>query len=160
VNPDEIRKAGEGKYPHNAGLVKKLKKKPPANLDTEIAGLEEEEFAVFSCLSCANCCKTTSPIFYETDITRLSRALRMKPGEVVEKFLKIDGDGDYVLKGSPCVFLAEDNSCVVYEARPAACREYPHLNRKKMYQVLDLALKNSLICPVVQKVFDKLRKIY
>ncbi len=31
---------------------------------------------------------------------------------------------------SPCPFLGDDNYCSVYEARPKACREYPHTDRK------------------------------
>jgi hypothetical protein len=37
-----------------------------------------------------------------------------------------------------------------------ACREYPHTDRKNMYQILDLAAQNSLICPAVSKIVQKI----
>ncbi|WP_332911960.1 YkgJ family cysteine cluster protein [Algoriphagus boritolerans] len=53
----------------------------------------------------------------------------------------------------PCPFLGADNKCLVYEDRPKACREYPHTNRKNMLGILDLSLKNTLVCPAVSKIF-------
>ncbi|MEQ9413386.1 MAG: YkgJ family cysteine cluster protein, partial [Cyclobacteriaceae bacterium] len=109
-------------------------------------------------LDCANCCKTTSPIFYETDIERASKALRIKPGDFVEKYLRVDEDKDYVLKSSPCPFLDDENYCGIYESRPKACREYPHTHRKKMVQVMELTYKNTMVCPAVLEMVERLQK--
>ena len=136
----------------------RLKRRPPNNLDEVIHELHEQAFEKIDCLQCANCCKTTSPIFLDKDIERLSISMRMKPSAFTEKYLRMDEDRDYVLQSSPCPFLAEDNYCLVYEHRPNACREYPHTNRKKMYQVLDLATKNASICPAVFDIFQNLSK--
>ena len=38
----------------------------------------EEVFEVIDCLKCAKCCKTTSPIFRDVDIKRISKKQRMK----------------------------------------------------------------------------------
>lgn len=121
--------------------------------------VHNEVFDEFDCLTCANCCKTTSPIFYETDIDRLARALRMKPGDFVETYLRRDEDGDYVLQSTPCPFLGPDNYCAVYDDRPKACREYPHTDRKKVVQIMDLTLKNTLVCPAVYEMLERLKAI-
>ncbi len=144
----------------NRKLFDKLKRKKPADLDEVIHAFHDEAFSHIDCLTCANCCKTTSPIFYEKDIERAARALRMKPGEFCDKYLHIDEDKDYVLNVAPCPFLDGENYCSIYADRPAACREYPHTNRKKMYQVLDLAMSNTLVCPAVLEIAEKLKKIY
>jgi hypothetical protein len=81
----------------------------------------------------------------------------MPIGKFIDAYLKVDEDKDYVLKQSPCVFFSADNTCDIYEDRPLACREYPHTNRKNMYQILDLTLKNSHICPAVSKIFTILK---
>jgi uncharacterized protein len=138
-------------------FLSRLKRKPPRKLDEFFHDAHEEEFAHTDCLECANCCKTTSPIFYQKDIERLAKHLRMKPGDFIETYLRIDEDKDYVLKKSPCPFLGEGNYCSVYEDRPAACREYPHTNRKNMYQVLDLAYKNTSVCPAVFRIVEVLK---
>jgi Fe-S-cluster containining protein len=129
-----------------------LKKINNRQLDDKFHTGHEKAFRNRDCLNCANCCKTTSPIFRNVDIERISKSLGIKTVNFVSKYLKIDEDNDYVLKSSPCAFLAEDNTCSIYEVRPLACREYPHTNRKNMYQILDLTSENMLICPAVAEI--------
>ena len=119
----------------------------------------DEVFEEIDCMKCGNCCKTTSPIFREVDIKRIAKKLKMKEPGFIDSYLKIDGDGDYVLQSSPCPFLdMEDNTCGIYDFRPAACGEYPHTNRKNMFQILDLTLENSFICPAVSSIVTQLEK--
>ena len=137
----------------------KLKRTKPKNLDYQIHNLHEEVFEKTDCLACANCCKTTSPIFYNRDIERVAKHLRIKPGEFIEKYLRVDEDKDYVLREAPCPFLDNDNYCSVYEARPNACREYPHTDRKRMEQILDLTYRNTFVCPAVLEITERLKKL-
>ncbi|MCU0359339.1 MAG: YkgJ family cysteine cluster protein [Bacteroidia bacterium] len=141
----------------NQNFYRKLKSRPPDDLDFLFLELHEEVFAQTDCLTCANCCKTTAPIFYEKDIERAARGLRLKPGEFTEKYLRVDEDKDYIPKTIPCPFLKEDNACSIYDFRPAACREYPHTNRKRMRQILELTFRNTLVCPAVLKITEKLK---
>ena len=77
-----------------------------------------------------------SPIFRDSDIKKLAKRFRVKTHQFIDSYLKTDSDGDYVLRTAPCPFLWEDdNTCSVYEDRPLACKEYPHTNRKNMYQI-------------------------
>jgi Fe-S-cluster containining protein len=143
----------------NKELINRLKKSKPKKLDDVVHQLHDEVFDKIDCLACANCCKTTSPTFYERDIDRLSKHLKIKPSDFITQYLQIDEDGDYVLTTAPCPFLDYENYCTVYESRPTACREYPHTNRKRFYQILDLSLKNTEICPAVVDVFEGLKKM-
>lgn len=143
----------------NKKFLLSLKKKDPRKVDDAFHGLHEDVFEEMDCLTCANCCKTTSPIFYDTDIERLAKELRIKAVDFADKYLKVDEDGDQVLKSSPCPFLGSDNYCSVYEARPKACREYPHTNRKKMVQIMELTHKNTQVCPAVFEIVERLKKI-
>lgn len=142
-------------------FLENLKKKPPKNLDYLVEEIHEEVFEEIDCLKCANCCKTTGPLYTEKDIERISKFLRMKPVDFEAKFLRIDEDNDKVLQNLPCFFLNEDNTCNIYEVRPKACREYPHTDRKKIYQINHLMLKNTVICPAaftfVEKMLLKIR---
>lgn len=141
----------------NKKFLGKLKQRPPRDLDRQFRERHEEVFAELDCLDCANCCKTTSPIFRDVDIERLASHLGIRPGELIERHLHLDGEGDYVLNVAPCPFLGSDNYCSVYEARPRACREYPHTDRKNMYQILPLTLRNSLVCPAVGRILRSMR---
>lgn len=138
--------------------MKRLKRLPDRKLDDLFHEKHEKVFEEIDCLSCANCCKTTSPIFRDIDILRLSKRLRIKPADFVEEYLRIDEDQDYVLQSSPCPFLMDDNKCSVYEDRPKACREYPHTNRKRMAQILPLTMRNTLVCPAVSRIVEEIRE--
>jgi Fe-S-cluster containining protein len=81
----------------------------------------------------------------------------MKPGDFVAKYLYIDEDKDYVFKSAPCPLLNEDNYCSVYDDRPKACREYPHTDRKKMVQIMDLTHKNTMVCPAVLQIVEQIK---
>lgn len=144
----------------NRKLVGKLKKSKPKDLDEITEAAHEEAFEEIDCLKCANCCKTTSPGMNERDVDRLAKYLKLRPAEVVGRYMFVDEDGEYVFKSAPCPFLGRDNYCSVYESRPNACREYPHTNRKRFYQILDQSLRNTEVCPAVVKVFETLRQHY
>lgn len=156
---ERFREASKNKSAENKKLLTGLKKKDPRKVDDLFHALHEEVFEEIDCLTCANCCKTTSPIFYQTDIERVAKALRLKPGEFIEKYLRIDEDKDYVLNSSPCPFLDQDNYCKVYDDRPKACREYPHTNRKKMVQIMDLTYKNTMVCPAVLEMVERIKNL-
>ncbi len=141
----------------NKIYLNKLKQYNQRKLDEVFQTQHDQVFEAIDCLSCANCCKTTSPIFYQKDIERAAKAIRMKPGDFVEKYLVMDTDGDYVLQTAPCPFLAHDNYCLIYQDRPSACREYPHTNRKKVYQLLDLTYKNTFVCPAALQIVEQIK---
>lgn len=143
----------------NKKFLERLKKKDPRKVDDAFHKVHEAVFEEVNCLTCANCCKTTSPIFYPADIDRLSKSLRMKPGDFMELYLRTDEDNDYVLKSSPCPFLDDDNHCRVYDDRPKACREYPHTDRKKIVQITTLTYKNTLVCPAVLEMVERLKRL-
>lgn len=136
----------------------KWKQKRSKDLDERFTSAHVSVFNVVDCLNCANCCKTTSPIFRDVDIKRISKRLRMSEMQFESSYLRMDEDRDKVLKTSPCAFLQPDNKCGIYEDRPLACREYPHTNRKRMYQILDLTLKNTEICPAVVRIVKAVTK--
>lgn len=154
----QFKKQAEILSKENKQFFNKLKLKKPKQLDDLFHTAHEEVFEEVDCLTCANCCKTTSPIFYQNDIERAAHAVRLKPGEFIEKYLRIDEDNDYVLRSSPCFFLDSENYCTIYESRPKACREYPHTDRKKIVQIMDLTYQNTLVCPAVLKITEKVKR--
>ena len=136
----------------------KLKKKKPKRLDILMQDLHDDEFSRTDCLTCGNCCKTTSPIFTEKDIKRISKYLKMKEQHFITQYLQRDSDDFMVLQSVPCTFLDDENNCFIYDVRPKACSEYPHTNRKKFIQLTNLTLKNTEICPAVFNIVEKLKR--
>ena len=158
IRPEKLKELTANRKQEFTAFFKKLKAKKPKNLDDVFHKLHHEAFNQFDCLTCANCCSTISPIITEKDIEKLAKRLKMKPVDFVEQYLYIDEDKDYVFQLTPCPFLLPDNHCMVYEDRPKACREYPHTDRKRMYQILNLTHKNCEVCPVVYCITGEMVK--
>lgn len=154
---ERYKELAQQKQGEHRKFLATLKKKAPKNLDKIVQKVHQEVFAEIDCTACANCCKTLGPLFTEADIQRIAKHFRMKLGAFEEAFLKGDEDGDKVFKAMPCPFLGEDNLCSIYEVRPKACREFPHTDRKKIYQINNLTIKNTLFCPAAYLFVEKLR---
>jgi Fe-S-cluster containining protein len=156
---EDLPKLSEEKKVETRKYFAKLRKKTPKRLDILMQELHDDEFTKTDCLTCANCCKTTSPIFTDKDISRISKYLRIKERQFIDTYLQRDEDDFMVLQEAPCTFLDEtDNTCFIYDVRPKACSEYPHTNRKKFIQLTSLTLKNTEVCPAVFNIVEELKK--
>jgi len=121
--------------------------------------LHDDAFAKIDCLQCANCCRNHSPRFKQPDIKRIAKSLRMKEGDLVDQYLKLDEDGDYVSRTKPCPFLADDNTCNIYDDRPSDCARYPYTDEDVFLKRTQLTLKNTLVCPIAYTVMEGLLKV-
>lgn len=154
----QLPKKAKDNQKENKKFFTKLKKRPPKKLDYIMQELHDDEFRKTDCLTCANCCKTTGPLFTNADVERISKYFKLKPQQFINQYLKIDEDNDMVLQSVPCTFLGADNYCSIYEVRPKACREFPHTNRKKFQQISNLTLKNVAICPATFNIVEAMKK--
>lgn len=82
--------------------------------------------------------------------------MKMKEGDFIETYLRLDPDGDYVVKSSPCPFLGSDNLCGIYEVRPSDCHRFPYTDEDVIIKRKELTLKNATFCPIVYFVLEKL----
>lgn len=154
----QLPEKAKEKHAENKKFFVKLKKKPPKKLDYLMQEMHEAEFERTDCLTCANCCKTTGPLFTKADIERIAKYFRLKPQQFIANYLRLDEDNDYVLQQVPCTFLGEDNYCSIYDVRPKACREFPHTDRKKFEQITNLTLKNTAICPAAFNIVEEMKR--
>jgi len=118
--------------------------------------LHEEAFSKIDCLQCGNCCKGYSPRFKKPDIKRISKHLKIKEGDLINDYLRVDADGDYVMRTAPCSFLGEDNYCSIYDVRPTDCERFPYTDEDVILKRQPLTLKNSTFCPAVYYVLERL----
>jgi len=158
MNLEDYHHKAKAKQTEHKKLLAKIKNKPPKDFDRKMQDIHDEVFGRMDCLSCANCCKTTGPLFTNADIARISKHLKMKEQQFITTYLQIDEDNDHVLKELPCSFLGADNYCMIYDVRPKACREYPHTDRKKFHQIGSLTIKNTAICPAAYEIVEKMKK--
>lgn len=146
------KKSGERQKEYKQFLARTDKNKILSRLPV----LHEQAFEKIDCLQCANCCKNYSPRFKTPDIKRIAKHLKMKEGMFIETFLRLDEDGDYVVKTKPCPFLGSDNYCSIYEVRPSDCHRFPYTDEDVFVKRPSLTLKNSSFCPIVFYVFEGL----
>lgn len=122
----------------------------------QLPDLHEEAFEKIDCLQCANCCKQYSPRFKTPDVKRIAKHLRMKESVFIETYLKVDDEGDFVVKSLPCPFLGADNFCSIYEQRPSDCHRFPYTDEDVFIKRQALTLKNTTFCPITWFVVEKL----
>lgn len=122
----------------------------------ELPQLHEEAFEKVDCLQCAACCKNYSPRFKTPDVKRISKHLGMKESVFIETYLRVDEDGDFVVKSSPCPFLGSDNFCSIYEVRPSDCVRFPYTDEDVLVRRQQLTLKNASFCPITFYVLERL----
>ncbi len=123
----------------------------------QLPQLHKEAFEKINCLDCAACCKNYSPRFKTPDIKRISKHLKMRESEFIDAYLKLDEDGDYVVKTTPCPFLGADNFCSIYEVRPSDCVRFPYTDEDVLLKRQNITLKNSAFCPIVYYVLENLQ---
>ena len=154
---DELLRAWEKKSGDRIKLYKNYLHRADKNTVLKaLPDLHEEAFSKIDCLQCGNCCKGYSPRFKTTDIKRIAKHFKIKDGDLINNYLKVDVEGDYVMKSTPCSFLGEDNYCSIYEHRPSDCERFPYTNEDVLLKRQPLTLKNVTFCPAVYYVLEKL----
>jgi hypothetical protein len=150
-------KKSSGRQKEYQRFLEKAGKAPLRNevLD-RLPELHEEAFRRIDCLQCANCCKNYSPRFKTPDIKRIARHLKMRESEFIDRYLRLDEDGDYVVKSTPCPFLGADNRCGIYDVRPSDCERFPYTDEDVLVRRTGLTQKNSTFCPIVYYVLERL----
>jgi uncharacterized protein len=133
-----------------------VEKQTPKGFRKLTAAVESEVWKETDCLGCANCCKTMTPTFTETDIKRISAHFNQTPEEFKKKWLLKDRVGDWVNKKQPCQFLdLTTNKCSIYAIRPADCAGFPHL-LKPMKGYAHVHKQNIECCPATYRIVEKM----
>jgi uncharacterized protein len=156
TGPDKLKARADGKKRQFRSVVEKINRLKGHDADNFFHRLHDRFSREINCTSCANCCRVLGPRLTGRDIKRLAACLKTGTSDLFEKYVSTDEDGDYVFTSMPCPFLDDDNHCRVYNARPGACRDYPHTRRKNISPILETCLRNTGICPVVYNIFDAL----
>jgi Fe-S-cluster containining protein len=106
------------------------------------------------CTACANCCRQLNPSLDEEDTRRLARALDVDVPSLQATYLQLGKQGQWQLP-APCPLL-DGNLCLVYDARPKACRDYPHLHND--FRGHSMArIKDTFVCPIVFNVVEGMK---
>jgi Fe-S-cluster containining protein len=116
--------------------------------------LTEDVTSRTDCTACANCCRKLSPSLGQGDMHRLARALDLEVPSLQATCLQVGMQGHWELP-APCRLL-DGHLCRVYDARPRACREYPHLHND--FRSHSIArIQDTFVCPIVFDVVEAMK---
>jgi uncharacterized protein len=140
-------------------FLTRLENDTPRGLDRIAVETNVEVWKETDCLSCANCCKTMTPTFTNTDVKRISNHLDMTEEAFRAKWLYKARDGDWMNKKQPCQFLnLEDNKCSIYSVRPADCAGFPHHTKRKMVDFMHVFKQNVEYCPATHRLVERMKE--
>jgi Fe-S-cluster containining protein len=151
----QIRRLGENKRDENERFRKHLKRHNCNDKRFRAVALEVQ--SQVDCRACANCCRVATARVTERDALRLAKSLRIGLNAFLRDYTEESQSEGTILKRGPdgCVFLS-GNDCLVYDVRPAACEDFPHLVRgsgsvvSRMWDFKDRAC----YCPIVYNTLE------
>ena len=149
-----IRTLAEAKVSENLDFRRYLSvHAPPPHLFAEIALQVAKEI---DCKACANCCRETIVDVTPEELVEISRLLRSSVGQVIHEYT--DGGNSLKQTGAGCVFL-DGTLCMIYDARPRACREFPHLafRQATLGGRISSIERNAWMCPIVYNALESLK---
>ena len=155
---DKIIQRAEKNRSRYISFLKSLRKKRRIPLESLFKEAHNMAFSNIDCLDCGRCCRMLGPRIENNDIPKLAGRERIKAREFILRYLKTDEDEDLVFREMPCPFLGDDNYCSVYEDRPSACRDYPHMERGRQSSRITLHMKNITYCPALVIAVEYLMK--
>lgn len=142
----------EKNHLENKLLQEKLKTLDSKHIDALAHPIAKEETELFDCTTCGKCCAKLQPPFTSKDIERIES----HHGPLVELLVLDPSNEQYYLKESPCTFL-RDNKCSIYNERPQACADYPHLHQSHFKYRMKSIMENYSICPIVYNTIERLK---
>jgi Fe-S-cluster containining protein len=154
----QIRLLGEKKRAENERFRKHLKSHPLA--DRRFRRIAEDIEAQIDCTVCANCCRVATARLVERDVERIARHIGAKRAEFLRDYTEMSAEEGLILKRTPagCIFL-DGTMCTIYDARPHACENFPHVVRgegsvvSRMWDFNDRAC----YCPIVYNTLERVK---
>ena len=154
---EELRRLGKSKEAENRDFRRYVAahhyRRDPFHI---IAGEIQHQI---DCTTCANCCRCSVVALDVAEIAAIAGYLGADPDLAARQYTKPDPDehSQRILKSGRggCVFL-DGNLCAIYEVRPKACRDFPHValgHRSLGGRPASLARWASL-CPIIYNAIE------
>ena len=153
-----IADASEKNEAANEKLKSMLLRLENTYVDELVFSVNNEISAQIDCTQCGNCCRSLMINVEKEDALRLAAYLDLPTETFTNKYIEKSSEGRLaVMNTIPCSFL-HSNKCVVYEARPNECREFPGLHRPNFTGRLFATFMHYGRCPIVYNVIEELKK--
>ena len=112
------------------------------------------------CKQCANCCRRMIVEVTPAEIEKIAAYFGVPVQDVMQRFFEPEpGDSGHKIIRSEhgaCTFL-DGNLCSIYDARPTACREFPHVavGAHTLGARMESVCRHSSICPILYNAIEE-----
>ena len=116
------------------------------------------------CTACANCCRYSVVSVSSSEIAEIASHLGLEPEEVVRQYTLPDPDNAHlrILRSSRdgCIFL-DGTLCMVYDARPKTCREFPHImpGTHSLGGRVSSLCRWASLCPIIYNAIESYKHL-
>ena len=155
----EIRRLAESKQVENLDFRRYLRARHLPFEPFQALALEMQKH--IDCIACANCCRHTLVTVGRVEIDAIASHLGIQAADVIRLHTSPDpgSPAARVLtnKNDACTFL-DGNLCLIYAARPAACRDFPHLTHSLGGRMSSLC-RNAWFCPIIYNALESYKHL-
>jgi Fe-S-cluster containining protein len=117
-----------------------------------------------NCTTCANCCRHTIVSVGRAEIDAIASHLGIEAADVIRQYTSPDPGVPAAIvllnRNDACAFL-DGNLCMIYAARPAACRNFPHLapGAPSLGGRMSSLCRNAWFCPVIFNALESYKHL-
>ena len=124
----EVFRLGTAKVKENLAFRRYLSAHHYTDRPFQIVASEVQQHV--DCTACANCCRHSVVSVNQSEIENIAGHIGSTSEAVARLYTVPDPDAPALRilrnSGEGCVFL-DGNLCMIYEARPKTCRDFPHV---------------------------------
>ena len=152
----ELRTLAEAKAAENLDFQRFVRQHHgSAHLFRELAAEVESQI---DCRQCGACCRETYVDVTAAEIGVIAAHLGASVDNATHEYTMVDPSDHHVIlrhTGGGCTFLY-GNMCMIYEARPGACRRFPHLDSSshKLGSRMESVTRRTCYCPIVYNTLE------
>ena len=116
------------------------------------------------CTACANCCRHSTVSINKREIHEIAEHLGITAEEVARLYTIPDPDAPALRmlrnSGPGCVFL-DGNLCTIYDARPKACRDFPHVavGARSLGGRPSSLIRWAALCPIIFNALEQYKHV-
>jgi Fe-S-cluster containining protein len=158
----EVFRLGTAKVKENLAFRRYLSARHYSDKPFQILASEVQEHV--DCTACANCCRHSVVSVNKSEIENIARHLGTTSEAVARSYTVPDPDAPALRillnSGKGCVFL-EGNLCMIYEARPQACRDFPHVavGKHSLGSRQSSLTRWAPLCPIIFNALEEYKHL-
>ena len=158
----EVFRLGTAKVKENLDFRRHLSAHHHSDKPFQILASEVQQH--IDCTACANCCRYSVVSVNKSEIENIARHIGTASEVVVRRYTVPDPDAPALRilrnSGGGCIFL-DGNLCMIYEARPKTCRDFPHVavGKHSLGSRQSSLARWAPLCPIIFNALEEYKHL-